>query len=192
MVSCVGSWELEFRRETAADVFVGLMVRDLLHGASYDLRPSGGDDVYAFDIEAADEFEDDMYRLAVDISIEGPDEPEVAQRIAMQLFDEVVEEAQELVAEAVMLGEEAAKDVVFVAVNEDVERWDLVVPDWLAPDGVVVPFGFRPTNRETGEQWPDDRLLDSYGRVVLVPDGKRLLLYGVPSPKADRNELPVS
>ncbi|MCP4897285.1 MAG: hypothetical protein GY906_09975 [bacterium] len=183
---------MEFKQEASKDVLVGLVVKDLLHGSSYDLRPPGREDVFAFDLVAADEFDNDVYRLSVDISIEGPDEAEVAQDMAMLLFDEAVIEAQELVSRGVELGERPTSEVDFVEVVEDVERWDLVVPDWLAPDGAVVPFGFRPRCRESGEFWPENHLLDAHGRVVLVPDNDQFLLFGIPAPSEHKTELPVS
>lgn len=192
MVSCVGSWELEFKQESESDLLLGLVVRDLLHGASYDLRPSDGDGVFAFDIVAADEIDDDAYRLTVDVGIEGPDEPETAQDLAMRLFDDIVDEAEGLVNAKVEIGHRAAVEIEFKQVEEDSERWDLVVPDWLAPDGAEVPFGFRPVDRETGDYWPTNEMLDGHGRIVVVPDGIRLILFGIPAPDESGTELPVS
>ena len=82
---------------------------------------------------------------------------------------------------------------------EDQERWDLVAPDWLAPDGAEVPFGFRSFDAKSGEVWPDNEVLDAHGRVVLVPDGDEILVFGIPAPEGwgdeDHNEegegLPV-
>jgi hypothetical protein len=71
----------------------------------------------------------------------------------------------------------------FRVVPEEEERWDLVTPDWLAPDGAEVPFGFRPFDSSKNEPWPANDVLDAHGRVVLVPEGDDLLVFGIPAPE---------
>jgi hypothetical protein len=90
------------------------------------------------------------------------------------------------------LGTATLDELRFVAVAEEDERWDLVVPDWLAPDGAEVPFGFRPELISTGERWPTDSELDAHGRVVLVPHDGVVHLYGVPAPIGDGPGVPSS
>ena len=69
------------------------------------------------------------------------------------------------------------------SVPEDEERWDLVAPDWLAPDGAEVPFGFRSFAADSGESWPGNDLLDAHGRVILVPAGDEIVAFGIPAPE---------
>ncbi len=59
-------------------------------------------------------------------------------------------------------------------VPEDEERWDLVIPDWLAPDDAEVPFGFRSFDKVSGEPVPDNAAFDAHGRVIAVPFGDQV------------------
>ncbi len=70
-------------------------------------------------------------------------------------------------------------------VSDVVVLWDLIVPDWLAPDGAVVPFGFRPFVADADQPWPTDEVIDAHGRVVLVPENGMAHLFGVPAPAAN-------
>jgi hypothetical protein len=72
--------------------------------------------------------------------------------------------------------------LLFERIHETDERWDLVIPDWLAPDGAEVPFGFRPLIAATRELWPTDKQLDAHGRLVLVPFKGEAHLFALPAP----------
>ena len=73
--------------------------------------------------------------------------------------------------------------VRFDVVPEDEERWDLVIPDWLAPDDAEVPFGFRSFDSASGEPVPDNAALDAQGRVIAVPFEDKILFFGIPAPE---------
>jgi hypothetical protein len=98
------------------------------------------------------------------------------------MLEEMVGEAETLIAERDEVGVLPAAEVIFRAVPEDEERWDLVIPDWLAPDGAEVPFGFRPFAGSEDEPWPSNEQIDAHGRVMLIPDGDSIRLVGIPAP----------
>jgi hypothetical protein len=99
-----------------------------------------------------------------------------------QIVDEIIAEAEALVADRSEVGSVALDDLEFLGVPEEAERWDLVVPDWLAPDGAEVPFGFRPFRADDGVPWPDDALLDVHGRVILVDHDGTVRLFAIAAP----------
>ncbi len=188
-----GSWEVTMPVRRAVDLLTGLVTRDLVHGSSFDVELEDGAEL-AVDLLAGDELEDDGYRLMVTAEVEGPRRTTEVSEVVLEALEEAVEEARRLVERRSGLGSVRRSEVEMRPVAEDAERWDLVVPDWLAPDGAVVPFGFRPFRARDGSPWPDDADLDRHGRVVLVPEGSRLVAYGVPAPEAtpgDSGELPV-
>lgn len=188
-----GSWELTLPVNRAVDLLTGLVTRDLLHGSSFDVELEDGAEL-AVDLLAGDELDEDGYRLMVAAEVEGPRRPAEVSEVVLEALEEAIEEARLLVERRSGLGSVRVAEVEMRPVEEDAERWDLVVPDWLAPDGAVVPFGFRPFRRRDGSPWPGDTDLDRHGRVVLVPEGSRLVAYGVPAPEPSSDEpgaLPV-
>jgi hypothetical protein len=188
MATWEGFWELEFPFEKPEELLLGLVVKDLLHGSSYDVEiPDGGEDL-AIDYVAGDEVEDRVYRLLMSASVEGEEDRKALREITEQVLEEILEEAAGLVAKRKKVGAKKVEEIAFRAVAEDQERWDLVVPDWLAPDGAEVPFGFRPFLVEGEDPWPADGELDQHGRLVLVPDGVGFTLYGIPAPSAPAEE----
>lgn len=187
-------WEIQFPASTIDELLLALVVRDLLHGASFDVEGETGD--MALDYGAGDELEGEVYRLLVTAEATGAEDAEAVQEITEQLLDQLVEEAEILLGEKTLLGVTAIADLDFEAVPEEEERWDLVVPDWLAPDGAEVPYGFRPVRPTSREPWPGDSTLDRHGRVIAVPFGGELHLFAIPAPTADiatggDGELPV-
>ena len=187
-------WEVLFPASSPDELLVALVARDLVHGSSFDVETEDGD--LALDYLAGDEFEEGVYRLLVTAEA-SREAAALVQEITEQLLDQLVEEAEDLIRGREDLGSTALSELEFVIVPEDEERWDLVVPDWLAPDGAEVPNGFRPVRREDGEPWPSDAELDRHGRVVAVPFDGELHLVAIPAPTDDdissggEGELPV-
>lgn len=188
-----GSWEVTLPVRRALDLLTGLVTRDLVHGSSFDVELEDGAEL-AVDMLAGDELDDDGYRLMVTAEVEGPRRAAEVSEVVLEALEEAVEEARRLVERRTGLGSVRRSEVEMRPVAEDAERWDLVVPDWLAPDGAVVPFGYRPFRTRERAPWPQDADLDRHGRVVLVPDGSRLVAYGIPAPEDPPEEpdaLPV-
>ncbi|MGD9252713.1 MAG: hypothetical protein PVG92_02135 [Holophagae bacterium] len=175
-------WEVAFTASTADELLLALVVRDLVHGTSFDVEVEEDSSAIELDFVAGDEYEDDSYLLLLSVEVRGTDNREIVQAFTEQMLEEMVGEAETLTAEREELDTLPAAEVVFRAVPEDEERWDLVIPDWLAPDGAEVPFGFRPFVGSGNEPWPSNDQIDSHGRVMLIPDGDSIRLVGIPAP----------
>jgi hypothetical protein len=175
-------WAIEFPAQTADELQLALVVRDLAHGASYDVESEETGAEFAVDYTAGDELDGGTYRLLLVAEIEGPEDAALVQAFTEQALEELLEEAEDLLSHKAPLGDLAIGDACFEVVPEDEERWDLIIPDWLAPDGAEVPFGFRVFHRETGDPIPDNATLDAHGRVLAVPFDNRLLLVAIPAP----------
>jgi hypothetical protein len=181
-------WEIEFPASNADEVQLALVVRDLIHGASYDVESEETGEEFAVDYTAGDELEGTSYRLLLVAEIDGPENPALVQAFTEQALEEVLEEAESLVAQRTPIAEKPLVAVRFEVVPEDEERWDLIAPDWLAPDGAEVPFGFRPFDIDSGAPFPDNATLDAHGRVVACPFGDQLIVMGIPAPVDHHDE----
>ena len=191
-------WEIGLPASSTDELLLALVVRDLVHGASFDVEAVEDGSELALDFLAGDELDGDTYQLLLSAEVGGTENRELVQAFTEQMLEDLVGEAEELVAQRQELSSRPADEVVFRAVPEDEERWDLVVPDWLAPDGAEVPFGYRSFVAESGTCWPSDDDLDAHGRVILVPAGKTIALFGIPAPAGwgeegdgDEGGLPV-
>jgi len=171
------------------ELLTALMVRDMLHGASFDLELEEGGRLVAVDYEVGDELEDDGYRLLVTAHMEGVEDLPAVQELTEQVLEQLLDDAQGLVKRRELVAIIHLGSLRFERVPDEGERWDLVIPDWLAPDGAEVPFGFRPLVAATGEPWPTDEQLDRYGRMIIVPHSGNAYLFAVPAPTED--SLPV-
>lgn len=176
-------WEIEFPATTADEVFLALVVRDLIHGASFDVEAEETGAEFAVDYTAGDELEEETYRLLLMAEVEGPEDAALIQAFTEQALEELIEEAEALIAERTPVQDLPLSALSFEAVPEDEERWDLVAPDWLAPDGAEVPFGFRIFEATSKNPVPDNATLDAHGRIVAVPFADRLLFVGIPAPE---------
>ena len=183
MESWETGWEVGFPASNADELLVALVVRDLVHGASFDVEAVEDGTELALDYLAGDELQDQTYQLLLSAEIAGTENREMVQAFTEQMLEDLVSEAEELVAQRQELGSRSSAELVFQSVPEDQERWDLVAPDWLAPDGAEVPFGFRSFDLKSGEVWPANEVLDAHGRVVLVPSGDEILVFGIPAPE---------
>lgn len=175
-------WEIEFPAQTADEMLLALVVRDLIHGASYDVEAEETGVEFAVDYTAGDELEDGSYHLLLMAEVDGPEDAALVQSFTEQAIEELLEEAEALVAERSALSELTMENVRFEIVPEDEERWDLVIPDWLAPDDAEVPFGFRSFDTRSGAPFPDNATLDAHGRVVAVPFEGKVSFVGIPAP----------
>jgi hypothetical protein len=182
MKSIEAGWEIGFPASTVDELLVALVVRDLVHGASFDVEAIDDGSEMALDFTAGDELEGETYRLLLSAEVAGSDNREMIQAFAEEMLEGLVAEAEETVGHRKDIGSRPACDLVFRTVPEDEERWDLVIPDWLAPDGSEVPFGFRSYDAETARPWPDNADLDDHGRVVLVPFDGGVYAFGIPAP----------
>ena len=183
MESWETGWEVGFPASNADELLLALVVRDLVHGASFDVEAVEDGTELALDYLAGDELQDQTYQLLLSAEIAGTENREMVQAFTEQMLEDLVSEAEELVAQRQELGSRSSAELVFQSVPEDQERWDLVAPDWLAPDGAEVPFGFRSFDLKSGEAWPANEVLDAHGRVVLVPSGDEILVFGIPAPE---------
>jgi len=175
-------WEIEFPASNADEIQISLVVRDLIHGASYDVESEDTGAEFAVDYTAGDEIEDDCYRLLLVAEIEGAEDAALVQAFTEQALEEVLGEAEALLAQRTAIAEAPLSGIRFEVVPEDEERWDLIAPDWLAPDGAEVPFGFRAFDSGSGVPFPDDATLDAHGRVIAFDFDDKLVLVGIPAP----------
>lgn len=176
-------WEIEFPATNADEILLALAVRDLIHGASFDVEAEETGAEFAVDYTAGDELEDGEYRLLLMAEVDGPEDAALLQAFTEQALDELIEEAEAAIAQRSEVLEMPLKQLRFVVVPEDEERWDLVIPDWLAPDGADVPFGFRSFDAASGEPVPDNAALDAHGRVIAVPFEGKVVFVGIPAPE---------
>ncbi len=177
------AWALDLPAENAEQMLFAEVLKDLAHGASFDVEFEGDGTVLQVDFTCGDELEETICRLIVVAEVEGPEEREMLGEFAEETLGEMAETAAAAAQEAELLGKAGAAGVELRAVPEDEERWDLVAPDWLAPEDAEVPFGFRPFRKEGGEPWPSNEDLDRFSRVVLVPVEEGFELYGVNLPE---------
>jgi hypothetical protein len=175
-------WEIGFPASTVDELLLALVVRDLVHGSSYDVEAIEDGTELALDFLAGDDLEDATYQLLLTADVAGTDDRDVVNSFTEEMLETLVDEAQDLVARGERLGSRPLAELEFRSVAEDRERWDLIVPDWLAPEDAVVPFGFRAFAAVGGGAWPDDRLLDAHGRIVLVPFEGAVHAIGIPAP----------
>lgn len=182
------AWEIGFPATSVDEIELALVVRDLAHGSSYDVEAVDHGAELALDFQAGDELQDETYQLLLTAEVAGTDDHELVQSFTEELLEDLVDEARELVDRGERLGSKRLAELEFRPVPEDEERWDLVIPDWLAPDDAVVPFGFMVFVRATGERWPDARELDAHGRVVLVPFEGLVHAFGIPAPEGFEDE----
>jgi hypothetical protein len=183
MASWTTGWEIEFPAGEADERLLALVVRDLAHGASFDVEAEDSDAEFAVDYTAGEELEGDTYRLLLVAEIDGSENAELVQAFTEQALEELLGEAEALVAKRIDLGSTPLSKLRFETVPEDEERWDLVVPDWLAPDGAEVPFGFRIFAADSGEPVPNNATLDAHGRVIAFDFADELHLVAIPAPE---------
>ncbi len=87
-------WEIEFPATTADEILLALVVRDLIHGASFDVEAEETGAEFAVDYTAGDELEDGAYRLLLMAEIEGPEDAALLQAFTEQALEELIEEGR--------------------------------------------------------------------------------------------------
>jgi hypothetical protein len=181
MESIEAGWEIGFPAATMDEFLLALVVRDLVHGASFDVEALEDGSELKLDFTAGDELDGETYNLLLSADVAGSDNRDMIEAFTEQMLEGLVDEAQEALDQRQEIGSMPLANLVFRVVAEDEERWDLVIPDWLAPDGSEVPFGFRPFEASSDQPWPDNTVLDLHGRVVLVPFEDQVHAFGIPA-----------
>jgi len=183
--------ELPLPASTVEELLKALVFRDLLHGSSYDVEVEEDGREFEVDLTLTDEIDEEngLYLALIEVEYGGEVDEESLGAFLTQLIDETVVEAEKTVEGKREIAIHDRKDIVFRAVEEDDERWDLVVPDWLAPEDVVVPFGFRSYHAASGEEIPSNPQLDAAGRIVVVPMGDKLHFFAIPAPNEEDDQV---
>ncbi len=182
-------WAIELPAATAEQLLAALTTRDRLYGQSITLEPED-DPAKAVEVWLAsvESLENAKYRLDVYAEISGPKEFLEAARDALEdIVSEQVEAAAMEAGEATLVETKKLAEVEFRKVDEDDERPSLVIPEWLAPGEIEVPWGFRSYDAK-GQAWPDDDTIGAHDRLVMIPFDGRLLLYALPPIEDDEDD----
>lgn len=184
-------WEIELPASTAEQLLTALAARDRLFGQGITLEP---EEDAANPVEvllgSADELEGETFQLGIYAEIEGPEEYLDA---AEEAIEDIVGEQLELSAvdagQATLLDRRPQADLQVEAVGEEDERQSLILPGWLAPDDVELPWGFRMVDGN-GQEWPAVDVLEAHPRLAVVPFEEEYLLYSLPEvPDEDGGRL---
>jgi hypothetical protein len=179
-------WELELPAATSEQLLAALTTRDRLYGQTITFEPEedSGQEVEVW-LASVESLEANKYKLGVYAEISGPKQYLEAARDALQdIVSEHVEAAAAEAGEATLLERRPAAEIRFRKVGEDDEKPQLVIPEWLAPGEVDVPWGFRAFDAN-GKAWPDDAVISAHDRLVLIPFDGELLLYALPQLEDD-------
>ncbi|MCU0292154.1 MAG: hypothetical protein MUF10_09230 [Thermoanaerobaculaceae bacterium] len=181
-------WEVELPAGTPEQLLVALAARDRLFGQSVSLEPEDdAQNTVEVWFGAAEALEGDTFHLAIYAELSGAQQYLEAARDALEdIVGEQLEAAAVEAAEAKLLGSRPAKEVEFKAVKDDDQRPQLIIPEWLGPEGeeVEMPWGFRAFDAE-GRSWPDDETIAANDRLVVLPVGDELRLYALPPIEED-------
>ncbi len=181
-------WELELPAATADQLLAALTTRDRLYGQTITLESEDdetkGVEVWLASVES---LEANKYKLGLYAELTGPKEfLDAARDTVEDIVSEQVEAAAAEAGEATLLEKKPVAEIEFRKVSEDDERPQLVIPEWLAPGEVDVPWGFRAFDTK-GRPWPGEEVLSAHDRLVIIPFGGDLLLYALP-PIEDEDE----
>jgi hypothetical protein len=175
-------WEIELPAGTAEEILAALSARDRLFGQSITLEPED-DPAAAVEVwlGTTDALADARFHLGVYAELTGPaDYLDAAVDAVEDLVSEQIEEAGQEVEAAALLARRPLEELEFRLVEEDDERPQLIIPEWLAPsEEIELPWSFRSFTRE-GSAWPDDAVLDAHERVALVPIAGEVLVFSLP------------
>ncbi|HPS78468.1 MAG TPA: hypothetical protein PLS53_09960 [Thermoanaerobaculaceae bacterium] len=181
-------WEVELPAGTPEQLLAALAARDRLFGQSVSLEPEDdAQNTVEVWFGAAEALEGDTFHLAVYAELSGAQQYLEAARDALEdIVGEQLEAAATEATEAKLLGSRPAKEVEFKPVPEDDQRPQLIIPEWLGPQGeeVEMPWGFRAFDAE-GHPWPDDEMITAHDRLVVLPVGDELRLYSLPPIEED-------
>ena len=104
MESWETGWEVGFPASNVDELLLALVVRDLVHGSSFDVEAVEDGTELAFDFLAGDELQDQTYQLLLSAEIAGTENREMVQAFTEQMLEDLVSEAEELVAQRQDLG----------------------------------------------------------------------------------------
>ncbi len=183
-------WEIHLPASTPEEILAALAARDRLFGQTITLEPEDDPEksVEVW-IGTTDVLADDTFHLVLYAELTGPEDYLLAARDALE---DIVAEQVELgtvdAEQSEVLDERGSGDVEFRMVDEDDERPQLLVPEWLAPEEEIeLPWSFRPYLK-AGDAWPAEAVLDAHERVAVVPADGGFRLYALPVIEDDEEE----
>jgi hypothetical protein len=174
-------WELELPAGTPEQLLAALTARDRLFGQSITLEPEE-DPKKAVEVwlGTTDALEGKTFHLGVYAELTGPAEFLEAARDALEdIIAGQIEAAAEEAGEAELLETTAAADIEFRQVPEEDEKMQLIMPGWLAPDDVDLPWGFLPFGKD-GKPWPGPKTVEAHERLVVLPVEGEYRLFSLP------------
>jgi hypothetical protein len=175
-------WEFELPASKPEEVLAGLAARDRLFGQTITMEPEE-DPAKSVEvwIGTSDALADAVYHLGVYAELSGAKEYlEPAADALAEIFEEQIQAGTADAEAATLLDRRAASAIIFKAVAENDELPQLVLPEWLAPEGAELPWGFQAVTPD-GQAWPSKKLLESHDRIAVVPFGDEVLLYALPA-----------
>ncbi len=182
------SWppvELPFPARSVKELLYALLVRDLLHGASFEVEVSESGEMFQVELMMLEEIDEveGMYTGLVEVEASDGVDGETLAEFLMQIIDETINEAENQVADCREIMVVDSDQLVFETVEEEEERWDLVIPEWFAPEDAILPFGFRSRSSLSGAYLPSDQQLDAESRIFVVPMEGKFHLMALPIPE---------
>ncbi len=179
-------WEFELPAGTPEELLAGLAARDRLFGQTITMEP---EEEPAKSVEvwigSSDALEGKIYHLGVWAELSGAKEYlESAADALGEVLEEQIEAGVADAMAATLVDRQAMDAIVFRAVPEDQERPQVIVPEWLAPRGAELPWGFEAVDA-TGAVWPPPGTVERHGRLAVVPAAGEYLLYALPAIEGD-------
>jgi len=175
-------WEFELPAGKPEELLAALAARDRLFGQTITMEP---EEEPTKSVEVwfgtSDALDGTVYHLGVYAELSGAKEYlEAAADALSEIVEDQIEAGVADAQAATLLERRAAGDIAFAAIPEEEERPQVVVPEWLAPEGAELPWGFRAVDN-SGAAWPTQETVERHGRLVVVPFGGEYLLYALPS-----------
>ena len=183
-------WTVELPAATADQLLAALAARDRIFGQSLTLEPEDElESIVEVLLGAAEGLDGTTFSLLISAEITGADEYlEAATDALDDIVGELIEEGASDAAQATLLGRYPAAGITFRKVAEEDERPQLIIPEWLAPEEIDLPWSFRGFDA-AGMAWPSDELVDANERLVVLPVKDEFLLYALPAlPEAEEDD----